>query len=71
MTNRPTTPRTKQPVEIDGWYEHTDGTFGFYVVASRTGEPTMTEGPCAARECVKRDERGEIYAVGWPARFRS
>jgi hypothetical protein len=59
-------PRTIHPVELDGWYEHTDGTFGFYVGAARAGGPTMTQGPCAAHECVKRDERGAIYEVGWP-----
>lgn len=60
---------TKRPVEIDGWYEHTDGTFGFYVGAARAGGPTMTQGPCAAHECVKRDEHGTVYEIGWPARF--
>ena len=27
----------------------------------------MTYGPCAASECVKRDEFGAVYEVGWPA----
>lgn len=63
-----TTPTTTRPIELDGWYEHTDGTFGFYSGAARPGGPTMTQGPCTASECVKRDETGAIYEVGWPAR---
>ena len=60
-------PRTDSPVTTDGWYAHTDGTFGFYCGAARPGGPTMTYGPCAASECVKRDEFGAVYEVGWPA----
>lgn len=59
---------TNTPVTTDGWYEHTDRTFGFYVGAGRPGGPHMTSGPCTAHECVQRDDRGRIYAIGWPAR---
>lgn len=66
--NTTTTPTTTRPVELDGWYEHTDGTYGFYTGAARAGGPRMSQGPCLAHECVHRDKYGAIYAVGWPAK---
>lgn len=66
--NLPTDKMTKQPVQFDSWYEHTDGTFGFYVGAARAGGPKMTAFAATAAECVKRDEYGQVYEAGWPAR---
>lgn len=59
---------TTRSVELDGWYEHTDGTFGFYVGAARPGGSALIQFAASAAECVKRDETGAIYEVGWPAR---
>lgn len=62
-----TTLTTKTAITTDGWYEHTDGSFGYY--ASRSpGMPRLRIGPCRDYECVHRDDLGSIYRVGWPAR---
>lgn len=59
---------TTSPVTLDSWYEHTDGSYGFYAGAARAGGPTMTRRVATAAECVDCDEHGALIAVGWPAK---
>lgn len=62
-------PTTTTPVTTDGWYAHVDGTFGHYVGAARAGGPTCTQYAATASDAVHRDERGQVYAEGWPTRL--
>jgi hypothetical protein len=64
----PEIPTTKTPVTIDGWYEHTDGTYGYYTGAARAGGPVMVRSVVTADECVDRAPDGTLVSVGWPAR---
>lgn len=61
-------PATKIPVTLDGWYEHVDGTFGHYVNAAKATGPSCTGYAATAAEAVHRDEHGNVWAIGWPAR---
>ena len=61
-------PTTIQPVTIDSWYEHTDGSYGFYTGAARPNGPTLVKHVATAAECVDTDEHGAVVLVGWPAR---
>jgi hypothetical protein len=58
---------TKNPITSDSWYEHTDGSYGFYVGAAGRGGAKLIRHVATAAECVDLDPDGSLISVGWPA----
>jgi hypothetical protein len=61
-------PVTRNPVTNDSWYEHTDGSYGFYVGGASQGGAKLIRHVATAAECVDLAPDGTLVSVGWPAK---